>query len=214
VTANSLRTVAQLADELPEVAADPGRLTVVIEHLVQNAQEATDAGGQVTIRARAEGGCGVVEVCDTGCGMDEGFVRDRLCKPFDTTKGNAGMGVGVYESREFVHSVGGRMEVSSEPGVGSRFVLWLPRDDVAGVADDLRGAWRILKNAGYIPEELELRKSIVRLEDLVEACVDPEQAAALRRSLNEKILRYRLLMERRQAASPRLSKRILRHLGG
>ena len=113
------------ADNL-RVTAEPDRLAAVIEHLIQNAQEATPADGRVTVRARADDGWALVEVQDTGAGMDARFIAERLFKPFDTTKGNAGMGVGVYESREFVHALGGEIHVESEPRRGTLFRVRLP----------------------------------------------------------------------------------------
>ena len=59
--------------------------------------------------------------------MDKQFIQERLFRPFDTTKGNAGMGIGVYESREFVQSLGGRMEVKSDLGKGTLFRIRLTR---------------------------------------------------------------------------------------
>jgi putative PEP-CTERM system histidine kinase len=118
--------------ELPAVEADPDRLEAVVEHLVQNAQEATPDDGEVSLRAWTEGQDVVVEVRDSGCGMDARFIRERLFRPFDTTKGNAGMGVGVYESREFVQSLGGRLEVTSDPGVGTVFELRMPCEESRG----------------------------------------------------------------------------------
>jgi chemotaxis protein histidine kinase CheA len=58
--------------------------------------------------------------------MDKRFIRERLFQPFNTTKGNAGMGVGVYESREFVYALGGEINVVSEPGAGTAFTIKLP----------------------------------------------------------------------------------------
>lgn len=114
--------------------ASRDRFTAVLEHLIQNAQEATEATGSVTVRAYPEGRKMAIEIADTGCGMDERFIRERLFQPFNTTKGNAGMGIGVYESREFVHALGGEIEVSSQPGAGTTFVLRLPLPaDAAGV---------------------------------------------------------------------------------
>ncbi len=68
----------------------------------------------------------VVEVEDDGVGMDEGFLKTRLFKPFDSTKGLAGMGIGAYECREFVVSLGGRVKVASRRGEGTRFSIVLP----------------------------------------------------------------------------------------
>jgi signal transduction histidine kinase len=58
--------------------------------------------------------------------MDEKFIRERLFRPFDTTKGNAGMGIGVYESREFIQTAGGDFQVVSTSGKGSKFTISLP----------------------------------------------------------------------------------------
>ena len=107
------------------VTADADRLAAVIGHLVQNAQDATDADGEIQVRLWREGERAMIEIEDSGCGMDAAFVRERLFRPFDTTKGNAGMGIGVYESREFIHSLGGSLEVHSEPGVGTTFRIAL-----------------------------------------------------------------------------------------
>ncbi|MCP4043872.1 MAG: PEP-CTERM system histidine kinase PrsK, partial [Gammaproteobacteria bacterium] len=113
------------ADEL-YILADRERLAMVVEHLVQNAQEASSDDGQVIVRLRRNGQNAVVEIADHGCGMDAAFIRNRLFKPFDTTKGNAGMGIGVYESREFVRTHGGEIYVESVPGEGTTFRLNLP----------------------------------------------------------------------------------------
>jgi signal transduction histidine kinase len=58
--------------------------------------------------------------------MDDEFVRERLFRPFDSTKGLAGMGIGAYECKEFVTSLGGRIEVDSTPGVGTCFKILIP----------------------------------------------------------------------------------------
>lgn len=118
------RTVAY--DE-PWVQTDPERLMAVLEHLIQNAQEATGAEGQVEVAVYTEDRMAVAAVRDNGCGMDERFIRERLFRPFTTTKGNAGMGIGVYESREFAHATGGELTVTSQPGKGATFFLRLPR---------------------------------------------------------------------------------------
>lgn len=108
------------------VVANDDRLAAVLGHLVQNAQEATDESGHVSVSLALQTGWAVIEIKDTGCGMEEEFVRNDLFRPFKTTKGNAGMGIGVYESREFITSLGGRLDVSSVPGVGTQFLIYLP----------------------------------------------------------------------------------------
>ncbi len=109
-----------------EVLADGERLQVVIANLIQNAQEATPAERQVRVRLARDGGEAVLEICDEGSGMSPQFVRERLFKPFDTTKGNAGMGIGAYEARQLVLAMGGQFEVDSREGEGTRITLRLP----------------------------------------------------------------------------------------
>jgi signal transduction histidine kinase len=104
------------------------RIERVIGHLVQNALDATDAakpGGRVWIRLVRHGGQALVEVGDTGVGMDPQFMRDRLFKPFQTTK-QAGMGIGAYESNQYVQELGGKMTVESAAGEGTRITVQLP----------------------------------------------------------------------------------------
>ncbi|RMG28119.1 MAG: PEP-CTERM system histidine kinase PrsK [Gammaproteobacteria bacterium] len=111
------------------VRANPDRLAAVIGHVVRNAQDATPDDGRIVMRLFKQGGEAVIEVQDTGCGMTEEFIRERLFRPFDTTKGTAGMGVGAHEVREFVESLGGRVEVLSRVGEGTTFRIRLPVSD-------------------------------------------------------------------------------------
>lgn len=108
------------------ILANPERMTAVLEHLIQNAQEATPQEGSVRVVVSSNAATATIAISDNGCGMDAAFLRDQLFKPFHTTKGNAGMGIGVYESREFVHASGGRLDVVSTPGQGTTFSLHLP----------------------------------------------------------------------------------------
>ncbi|WJW74477.1 PEP-CTERM system histidine kinase PrsK [Thiohalobacter sp. IOR34] len=112
------------------VMADRDRMRAAIRNMVQNAQQATAASGRVDVRlSRKESRIEIV-VEDTGSGMDAEFVRERLFRPFDTTKGDTGMGIGAYETRELVRSMGGDVEVVSRPGEGTRFAVWLPAPDL------------------------------------------------------------------------------------
>lgn len=114
------------------VLADKTRLLAVLEHIVQNAQEATPPDGAVTITLGGREGYAEVLISDTGCGMDPEFIRTRLFKPFDTTKGNAGMGIGVYEAREYIHGLGGRLTVKSAVGQGTEFSIDIPKVVIDG----------------------------------------------------------------------------------
>ena len=107
------------------VLADRERLERVVGHLIQNAIEATPRTGGVTIRLAREAASALVEIVDTGEGMSEEFIRERLFKPFDSTK-SAGMGIGAFESREYINELGGSLEVWSSPGEGTTFRVALP----------------------------------------------------------------------------------------
>jgi putative PEP-CTERM system histidine kinase len=111
------------------VIANRDRLAAVIGHVIQNARDATPLNGQITVRMHTKDKFALIEVEDTGCGMDETFIRESLFRPFKTTKGNNGMGIGAYETREFVRSLGGDIDVISRPGQGSIFRLQLPSSD-------------------------------------------------------------------------------------
>lgn len=74
----------------------------------------------------------IIEIKDSGHGMDDGFIRERLFKPFDTTKGNAGMGIGMYESRDFAQQLGGDIHVQSAVGKGSTISISIPAGAAPG----------------------------------------------------------------------------------
>ncbi|PWV60483.1 XrtA/PEP-CTERM system histidine kinase PrsK [Plasticicumulans acidivorans] len=117
-----------------ELRANRDKFVAIICHLVRNAQEATPITGSVKICLGRENRWISIKIVDTGCGMDVDFIRASLFKPFQTTKGNAGMGVGVYESRAFVLGIGGDIKVDSAVGIGTTFALRLPIVDTAAIA--------------------------------------------------------------------------------
>lgn len=108
------------------VKADKNQLLAILGHLVQNAQDATDDDGRITISQKRSTDGVVIEIEDTGSGMSEDFIKNNLFKPFKTTKGSKGMGIGVYEAREIILAIGGQIEVSSKVGVGTCFRLTIP----------------------------------------------------------------------------------------
>lgn len=108
-----------------EVVADGERLERVLGHLIQNAIEATPKDGSVTIDLHRRGSMAVIDIADSGQGMTEEFIRDRLYKPFESTK-PAGMGIGAFESREYIQELGGTLEVTSRPQQGTTFRVTLP----------------------------------------------------------------------------------------
>ena len=108
------------------VQAHPERLERVIGHIIQNAIEATSDNGMVRVALEASGSERVrIMVIDTGCGMSEDFIRERLSRPFQTTK-SSGMGIGVYETRQYIRELGGEVSYESKEGVGTRVTIELP----------------------------------------------------------------------------------------
>ena len=109
------------------VQAEKDRLIIVLRHLIENAQQATSGPQRSVILDQGTvNGRHYVRIEDNGSGMDDTFIRERLFKPFDTTKGNSGMGIGMYESREIIRAHGGDIEVTSTPGHGTVITVLLP----------------------------------------------------------------------------------------
>ena len=117
--------VLEVSEEI-EIVIDQETFYSVLNHLVQNAQEATKNDGWVKIRAEIIAANLHIAVLDNGCGMSNDFIKNRLFKPFDTTKGNSGMGIGAYEAKQFIESAGGTLQVTSFENEGSIFNLIIP----------------------------------------------------------------------------------------
>ncbi len=110
------------------VRADPGMLRRVLENLVTNALEAMPGGGTLTVTTadwHLNGDAGVrIRVRDTGDGIPEEFLREKLFRPFATTK-KKGLGLGLYQCRSVVRAHGGELSVESRLGEGSVFQIAL-----------------------------------------------------------------------------------------
>lgn len=83
------------------------------------------------------------------------------------------------------------------PGKGKPLDL----EDLSGVPEELRTGYKILKNSGHLPEEIELKKELVTLNDLINHSTDPEEKDELIKRRNEKTLRFNQLMEKRSNKS-------------
>ena len=132
--ARGRRVDLQLATDL-HARGQPDRLQRIIGHLVHNALDATESNqGRVWIDTRRHGSQALLTVGDLGVGMSADFIRERLFKPFQSTK-SAGMGIGSYECQQYVQELGGRIEVDSQPGQGTRMTLVLPAIDAVRTSD-------------------------------------------------------------------------------
>jgi putative PEP-CTERM system histidine kinase len=117
---------ADIAGEPILLAADPERLTTVFEHIIRNAQDATDTNGKIKVAVATGSDTAQVSISDSGQGMSAEFIRERLFRPFDSTKGSQSMGIGAYQARDYVRMLDGQIEVSSEIGVGTEFSIRFP----------------------------------------------------------------------------------------
>jgi PAS domain S-box-containing protein len=131
-------TIVKDFEAVPLVLGDDVRLSQVFLNLLVNAAAAIDegnpAGNEIRLVVRAAQDEVMVEVRDSGCGIPHGNLG-RIFEPFFSTKSRArGTGLGLPISKKIVEETGGRIEVRSEPGRGSSFVVWLrvaPADAVA-----------------------------------------------------------------------------------
>lgn len=106
-------------------AADPDELRTVVVNLVQNAVDAAGEAGTISVETGREGPAGRIRICDNGCGMTADFMEKQLFRPFRSTKKN-GLGIGLYQCRQIVDSLGGSIAVSSAAGKGTTFTIILP----------------------------------------------------------------------------------------
>lgn len=134
VAAGRGRTLEVQSSEAVVTRGHEERLERIIGHVVQNAFDATDVGGRVWLNLDRLSGMARIVVGDTGQGMSQDFIRNRLFKPFQTTK-QAGMGIGAYESFQYVQELGGRIVVDSEPGQGTRVEIRLPLFEIQNDSD-------------------------------------------------------------------------------
>ena len=107
------------------VRGDAEALEQALVHLVQNAIEASREKTSVFLDMRIDGANAVIEVIDAGTGMSPDFIRTRLFRPFHSSK-QGGFGIGAFEARELVRAMGGRLDVESREGIGTRFLVRLP----------------------------------------------------------------------------------------
>jgi putative PEP-CTERM system histidine kinase len=119
------------------VLADREALEQALVHLVHNAIEASDEGTGVFLDVLEDDANAVIEVIDSGPGMSPEFIRTRLFKPFHSSK-PGGFGIGAFEARELVRAMGGRLDVESREGLGTRFRLRLPLPGKAGLIRNIQ----------------------------------------------------------------------------
>ncbi|MGB2863593.1 MAG: ATP-binding protein, partial [Sedimentisphaerales bacterium] len=121
-----IELVRQLSPDLPKITADPGQLNQLLVNLVVNALQSMPGPGKITVQTRFSGHNVYLIVEDTGTGMSK-EVLDKIFIPFFTTKDvGHGTGLGLPVVYGIVTAHGGKIDVKSEPGCGTRFEIQLP----------------------------------------------------------------------------------------
>lgn len=115
-------------EPLPRILADREQIQSVVTNLVLNAQDAVGSAGVIQVRTSINGQRVLLSVADNGCGMSETFLRESLFRPFQSTK-KKGLGIGLFQCRAIVQAHGGGMQVESQAGKGTTFLVSLPVKD-------------------------------------------------------------------------------------
>ncbi|WP_370981255.1 XrtA/PEP-CTERM system histidine kinase PrsK [Agaribacterium sp. ZY112] len=108
------------------IKADFDSLVMVFTHLIHNAQDATSDQGFIDIYYQNDNEYALVIIEDNGEGMSNEFIRHKLFRAFESTKAGKGMGVGVFQAKEYIESIGGHIDVKSQVGEGTTFTLSIP----------------------------------------------------------------------------------------
>ena len=112
--------------ELPKIVAEPNQLAQVFLHLINNASEAMNGTGRLTVATRAAGNQVEIDVGDTGPGISEELLP-VIFDPFVTTKSpDAAGGIGLTVVRQIVNRLGGAIKVRTKIGAGTIFTIMLP----------------------------------------------------------------------------------------
>ncbi len=132
---SNIQIVREYEDGLPEVMIDPDQMSQVLLNIINNAGDAIEGEGTITLTTRSDEESIRVTITDTGTGMTSEQM-ERIFDPFFTTKEvGRGTGLGLSVSLSIIEALGGKLEVQSVPGAGSSFTIVLPRDRIPEPSD-------------------------------------------------------------------------------
>ncbi|MGW8321489.1 MAG: sensor histidine kinase, partial [Thermodesulfobacteriota bacterium] len=137
-TVSNIRLVRDYADDLPQVLLDPDQIRQVFLNLINNAQDAMEGPGTITLKTERADHSVRVTVADTGKGMTTEEMEKAFFPFFTTKEVGKGTGLGLSVSLSIVEAVGGRIEVQSLPGAGSSFTVVFPIELAEELADEER----------------------------------------------------------------------------
>jgi len=136
---SNIQLIRDYAPDVPDILLDPDQMGQVFLNLINNAQDAIDGSGTITLKTEVVNRSLRIMISDTGKGMTTEQM-EKIFFPFYTTKDvGKGTGLGLSVSLSIVEAMGGRIEVQSLPGAGSSFTVNLP---IEGVEDSEDGGTR------------------------------------------------------------------------
>ncbi len=169
----------ELEDHLPDINGDGDQLTQVVTNLVMNAIQAmqtVQGVRRLTVASRYGADQVVLSVSDTGSGIPP-EIRSRIFEPFYTTKSNqGGTGVGLSLCLNIVDAHGGSISLEDTPGGGATFVVSLPYDAAANIADATEAMTQVTLPPGIkiliVDDEIELAQTLADLLEPQGAIID------------------------------------------
>jgi PAS domain S-box-containing protein len=126
---DNVKPVLRIDDDIGSIMIDAPQIRRVLDNLIRNALDSMLAGGELTIAAYTLGDEVFVEVSDTGVGIHEEQMR-RLYEPFYSSKPD-GLGIGLYYCKQTLAAHGGSIDVESEMGKGTSFIVTLPQNSMS-----------------------------------------------------------------------------------
>ena len=126
VQVSNIQIVKAIAPVLSTVRGNKREIEEIFLNLIANAVQAMRSGGVLTITAKCENSPVLVSFKDTGSGIKKSQLK-HIFEPFFSTKGNSGLGLGLYITKQLVERNGGKIEVSSKEGKGTTFIVNLPK---------------------------------------------------------------------------------------
>ena len=166
------------------IFVDRGELQQALLNLVLNSRDAIDGEGRIDIKVVRDGEDICLEVSDTGSGIDPTLI-ERIFEPFFSTKGAEGTGLGLASVRRSVEDAGGRVDVVSQPGVGSTFSLFFKAQEAPESVPETTDSHELEDQPGRNiivadDEEIVLRALVAALE---EAGHTTHQASDIRQAI-------------------------------
>ncbi|MFC1490543.1 PAS domain S-box protein [Candidatus Latescibacterota bacterium] len=118
-------TVTKDLSAIPDILGSNAEIREILNNIIKNAIEAMPTGGNLSFSTNIEHDTVMIKISDTGIGLSD-EAKSKIFKPFYTTKGKNGTGLGMHVSQEMIHKLGGEIVVESELSKGTSFIIYLP----------------------------------------------------------------------------------------